>query len=151
MTAAIAVPVMNRRREYPVRPQQSVTAVRPPRDEPADDDELHAVTLQRAFGPVAGCLALRRGEEPALHDRAEAAAEQVGDVVAQEGARGCAEDQQGDPRIRASRGRHAEGDDGGLARYHRDYRVECGEDERDQVGDGRVDLEAGENAHLSPG
>jgi hypothetical protein len=46
ITAAMAVAMTNRRRWWPVSPQVSVTARPAARDEPADDDHLHAESVQ---------------------------------------------------------------------------------------------------------
>ena len=119
-------------------------------DEAADDDELRSEPLERPLGPRAGPLALGGGEEPALDGGPEPAAEQVAQVVAEEGADGRAGHQEGDARVAASRGGDAEGDDRGLARQDRDDRVERREEQRDQVGEDRVDLEGVEHAHKRP-
>ena len=109
-----------------------------------------AVAGERPLRPRPRLHALRRGEEPALHGGAEPAAEQVAEVVAREGARGRAGDEQRDPRVGAPRGRHAEGDDRALAGQRREDRVERREEEGDQVGERRVDLEAAKRAHRRP-
>jgi hypothetical protein len=119
-------------------------------NEPADDDELRAEPLQRPLGPRPGLHSLRGGEEPALHGRAETASEEVAEVVADEGARGRAADEQGDARVGAPRGGNAEGDDHGLAGQCREDRVKRRNDEGDQVRQRRVDLEAAEGAHRRP-
>jgi hypothetical protein len=57
--------------------------------------------------------------------------------------------QQGDARIGAARGGDAKRDDGGLAGQHREDRVQGGNEDRDRVRDYGIDLQAGEDGHLS--
>ena len=111
-------------------------------DEAADDDELRAEPVERSLRPRLRSLALRRAEEPALHRGPEAAAEQVAEVVAGEGARRHEADEQRDTRVGAPRGGDAERDDRRLARHQGKDRVKGRQQEGDEVRDRRINLQA---------
>ena len=98
----------------------------------SSDRSAHA----RAF------IALLTGEEPALHGGTEAAAEQVAEVVAGEGARRHEADEQRDARVGAPRGGDAERDDRRLARHQGKDRVKGRQQEGDEVRDRRINLQA---------
>jgi hypothetical protein len=74
----------------------------------------------------------------------EAAADEVGQVVAEERPCGGAGDQQRDPRVGAARGGHAESDDRDLAGEDLENGVEGRDDHGDGIGERGVDLQAGE-------
>ena len=122
----------------------------PAGDEPADDDEPHAVAGQRPFRPVAAGRALAAGEEPPGRPRPEPPADQVGQIVAGERARGRAGHDEVDPRVGGTGRGHPERDDHGLARQHGQHRVQTRQAKRDQVGERRAHLQAGDAAHPSP-
>jgi len=111
-------------------------------DEAADDDELRAEPVERPLRPRACLHALLTGEEPALHGGTEAAAEQVAEVVAGEGARRHEADEQRDARVGAPRGGDAERDDRRLAGHQGKDRVKGRQQEGDEVRDRRINLQA---------
>jgi choline dehydrogenase len=120
-------------------------------DEPTDDDEPHSEPAQRPFRPVAPGRALGpRSEEPPRRPRPKPPPDQVRQVVPDERAGRRAQQQQEDPGIGGPGGRYSERDEHRLARHDRQHRVQAGQQERDQVGERRTDLQARDPAHWQP-
>jgi hypothetical protein len=104
-------------------------------DEPAADDETGTEAVKGPLRPGTPARAALPGEDPARDGGTEAAAEQVGGVVAEEGAARRQPDEHRDPGVRAARGGHTERDHRGLAGHQGDEGVERWQQDGEHIRD----------------
>jgi hypothetical protein len=107
----------------------------PAGDEPAADDEAGTEAVKGPLRPGTPARAALPGEDPARDGGTEAAAKQVGDVVAKKGTARRQPDEYGDPGVRAARGGHTERDHRGLAGHQRNEGVERWKQDGEHIRD----------------